>query len=205
MQLLMILVYLSGIQDLFKTTRDDVIRRFLTAIEPLKSYDNIPVILSETALALLTILIPLAIAILQEVYQKKKDKDQDFAELDLQTILESVFRVKRLIAVTALTFLVFFFWEMTEGFAILRLLEIIGSLIGICYMIKTILNFYGWTKGNVMTFRKAYLGGLKLSAEMNNAWASVWKSRMDMKDEIEFYKIFSSKIDEKVRKYEERH
>jgi hypothetical protein len=183
----------------------DAIERFLTTIEPLRTYDSIPSVLNNTGLALLTILIPLAIAILQEVYQKKKNKGEDFAELDLQTILDAVFRIKRLIMLTTLTFLPFLFWEMTREFASLRLLEIIASLVGICYMIKIILNFYGWTKGNVMAFRKTYLSGLKSVPEIINAWASVWKSKMDIQTEMEFHKIFSSKIDEAVNKYEKRH
>lgn len=203
---MLLLMYnvLPNATDILKPIQD-AIKQFLTSIKPLENFENIPSILTNIGLALLTILIPLAITILQEVYQKKKSKEEEFAELDLQTILDTVFRIKRLLIFTMLTFIPFIFWEMTKGFALFRLFEIIFSLIGIGYMTNIVLNVYRWTKGNVLDFRLDHLRKLKSVPEINNAWASVWKSKMDAPTEMKFFNILSSKIDQMVKKHEKGH
>jgi hypothetical protein len=196
-----LLLYTAGILGIIQ----DAIKQFLSSIKPLESFESIPSVLTSTGLALLTILIPLAIAILQEVFRKKRSKEEEFAELDLQTILDTVFRVKRLLIFIMLTFVPFIFWDMTKGIALFRLLEIIVSLTGISYMTKIVLNFYGWTKGNVLEFRLNHLRKLKSVPEINNAWASVWKSKMDTQTEMKFFNILSSTIEQTVTKHEKGH
>ena len=62
----------------------------------LENLDDLPNIIQAISIALLTILIPLAIAILTEIYQKRKDQKIEFVDLDLHVILDSVFRIMRL-------------------------------------------------------------------------------------------------------------
>ena len=177
----------------------EALRSFIhEVIRLVEGLNELPSLFHNIGLALLSILIPLAIAILVDVYQKKKDKMEDFVELDLQVILDRVFRIRRLIAFSLLIFLPFAFWEIS--YAPLRILEMILSLIGIYFLIKTILNVYKWTKGDVFTFRFSHLEKLEKSPDFETAWKSVWSSKeIAMQSEIRFFKIFSFKIDRIVK------
>jgi hypothetical protein len=123
----------------------------LDVLKQLEGLNELPSLFQNIGMALLSILIPLAIAILVDVYQKKRDKEEDFIVLDLNVILDCVFHMRRLIIFSLLIFLPFVFWEQSHG--LLRLLEIVLSSIGICVLIRTILNVYSWTKGSVFDFR----------------------------------------------------
>jgi hypothetical protein len=165
---------------------------------------ELPPLFHNIGLALLSILIPLAIAILVDVYQKKKDIKEDFVELDLQVILDRVFQIKRLIAFSLLIFFPFVFWEFS--YAPLRIPEMILSLIGIYFVIRTILNVYKWTKGDVFAFRFSYLEKLERPPDFETAWKSVWSSKeISRQNEIRFFQIFSSKIDKLMKQNEESH
>jgi hypothetical protein len=183
----------------------EALRSFIQeVIRLVEGLNELPSLFHNIGLALLSILIPLAIAILGDVYQKKKDKKEDFVELDLQVILDCVFPIRRLIVFSLLIFFPFAFWEISC--ASLRILEMLLSLIGIYFLARTILNVYRWTKGDVFTFRFSHLEKLEKSPDFETAWKSVWSSKeIAMQSEIRFFKIFSSKIDKMVKQYEERH
>ena len=171
-------------------------------IKPIEELNELPLIFYNIGLALLGILIPLAIAILADVYQKKKDRTVDFVELDLQVILDHVFQIKQLIIYSLLIFFPFAFWEFSP--APFRILEVVLSLIGICFLIKITLNIYKWTKGDVFTYRFSYLKMLEKSPDFEIAWKSVWSSKnIDPQNEIRFFEIFSSKVDKMVNRNEE--
>ena len=69
----------------------------------------IPTIQQNVGLALLSILIPLAIAILQDALKKKDEyATEEFSVLDMHTILDYVFQIKYLIVFALLIFLPFF-------------------------------------------------------------------------------------------------
>jgi hypothetical protein len=183
----------------------DALRSFIQeVIRLVEGLNGLPSLFYNIGLVLLSILIPLAIAILVDVYQKKRDKTEDFVELDLQVILDCVFQIKRLIAFSLLIFIPFVFWEVSFGS--LRILETVLSIVGTCFVIRTILNVYKWTKGDVFNFRFSYLEKLEKSPDFEMAWKSVWSSKeIDLQNEIRFLKIFSSKIDKVVKHYEKRH
>jgi hypothetical protein len=183
----------------------EALRSFIQeVIRLVEGLNELPSLFHNIGLALLSILIPLAIAILIDVYQKKKDRTEDFVELDLQVILDCVFQIRRLIAFNLLIFFPFVFWEISFGS--LRILEMVLSLIGIYFVIRTILNVYMWTKGDVFAFRFSYLEKLEKSPDFETAWKSVWSSKeIAMQNEIRFFQLFSSKIDKMVKQYEERH
>jgi len=65
--------------------------------EPLSKINNFSNIIQGMGLALLTILIPLAIAVLADVYQKRKEDEKEYTYLDLHVILDNVFNIKLLI------------------------------------------------------------------------------------------------------------
>jgi len=171
-------------------------------IGKLQESNSLPSIFQNIGLALLSILIPLAIAVLTDVYQKKGKQESDFSQLDLQVILDNVFRIKRLLVYSLLIFLPFAFWEITSG--AIRLLAIILSIAGVCFVTRIILNVYSWTKGNVSTFRLSYLKELRNPEDEEIAWRSVWNSRMDSPSELGFFRIFASRIDEMVKQNERK-
>ena len=78
----------------------------------LEKLKNFPDMMQRIGMALLAILIPLAIAILSNYYQKKEDKTKDFAILDLHVILDEIFRFKWLLGYFALIFLPTMFWHI---------------------------------------------------------------------------------------------
>jgi hypothetical protein len=165
---------------------------------------SLPSVIQNLGLALLSILIPLAIAILTDLYQKKGSEKASLTQLDLQVILDRVFRIKRLLVYGILTFLPFIFWENSN--VLFRMIEIALSFIGNGLIAKTIIDVYNWTRGNVFTFRFSYLKKLKNPDDMEAAWRSVWLSKdVDVKNEKDFFNIFTSKIDEILAKSEKRH
>jgi len=162
---------------------------------------NLPSIIPNLGIALLSILIPLAIVILTDFYQKKGKEDKSFSELDLRVILDTVFQVKRIVIYSILIFLPYAFWDISYGFT--RLLEAVLSLIGVTFMVKIILNVYNWTKGNVSTYRVSYLKALEDPTGLGIAWRSVWRSsEIGYRNELDLFDIFSSKIDERVKPHD---
>jgi hypothetical protein len=81
--------------------------------EPLSKINNFSNIIQGIGLALLTILIPLAIAILADIYQKRK---KEYAYLDLHVILDNVFKIKIIILSVFLIFLPMFFLGNSNRF-----------------------------------------------------------------------------------------
>jgi hypothetical protein len=182
----------------------NVVTVFLGFSDQLKTWSNLPYFLQNIGLATLGILIPLAVAILTDVLQAKKNKEEaDFANLDLHVILDHVFSIRQLVLYAFITFAPFIFWEISFGS--LRLLEAIVSLIGICFIVTIILNVYRWTKGNVFSFRLDYLRKLHKPADLEIVWKSVWRSKMDAQSELKFFKIYSSTVTELVKKCEKKH
>jgi hypothetical protein len=177
----------------------------LDILKRLEGLNELPLVFQNIAIALLSILIPLAIAILVDIYQKKKDKEEDFVVLDLHVVLDRVFQIKRLIIFSLLMFFPFVFWEQSCG--LLRLLVIVLSSVGIYVVIRIILNVYSWTKGSLFAFRFSYLEKLEEgSSDFATVWKSVWNAKdIDRQSEMRFFKIYSSKIDRVVSKYENRH
>lgn len=150
-------------------------------------------------MALLAILIPLAIAILSNYYQKKDDKTKAFEILDLHVILDGVFKFKWLLIYVASIFLPTMFWD-TFSSRESHLIETILSVAGAYLVVKTLLDIYRWVKGNPSEFRFSYLRNLKTPDDMEAAWRSVWQAeKTGTYDEKEFFKIFSLKIDQLLK------
>ena len=168
------------------------VKLILTALEELNSLPNIFLAISIT---LLTILIPLAIAILTDVYQKRRDQKAEFTNLDLHVILDHIFKIKRLLISVALIFLPTLLWEISSG--PFRLVETILSFTGIFFVAKTILDVYYWIKGNVFKFRFSYLRNLKNCDDMETVWRSVWEAEnINIQNERQFFRVFSSTVDQ---------
>ena len=154
-----------------------------------------PVLMWTIGLALLTILIPLAIAILTDILQKKRGEDVDFAELDLHVILDHVLRFKVLLISTFLIFSPLFFWEKSLPHTPLKAIIAGVWMIGILLLLGIILDIYLWVKGNVSEFRFSYLKKLKKVKDLKPVWGSVWKTRnINSQRETYFFEIFFSII-----------
>lgn len=169
----------------------------------LEKLDYLPSVIQTIGMALLTILIPFAIAILTEVYRKRKGQNIEFRNLDLHVILDKIFKIKKLLIYITLIFFPIIFWEISPG--ALRFLEIIFSTIGIYLIIRTLLYNYLWIKGNVFKFRFSYLKSLKNYEDLESVWHSVWQTKnINTRNEKEFLKIFLSTINYLLEKNERR-
>ena len=162
--------------------------------EPLSKINNFPNIIQGIGLALLTILIPLAIAVLADIYQKRREENKEFIYLDLHVILDNVFNIKLLILSVFLIFLPILFWDILTDLDILIAINI--TFIGILLVIKIVTNIYYWIKGNVFDFRFSYLRKLNRYDDLEIVWKSIWEvTKINIQNEKEFCKIFFSKID----------
>lgn len=158
----------------------------------LERWDNWPSIVQRVGIALLTILVPVAIVILAGAYQK--NEKQEFRNLDLNVILDRVFKVKRLLLCIALIFLPMIVWEISSGS--LRFIVIILSIVGVIFVVSRLFDIYYWIKGNVFKFRFSYLENLRNHRDMETVWYSVWQTKnVNPQNEIGFFTAFSSAID----------
>jgi hypothetical protein len=163
-------------------------------LENIAKIENFPNIIQGIGLALLTILIPLAIAVLADVYQKRKNKDNKFVQLDLNVILDSVFNIRWLIFYVFLIFVPLFFWNIFIG--LWKFIVIILSFAGIAFLTVIIINVYHWIKGNVFAYRFSYLRKVKKDSDLEISWRSIWEAKkINIQNEKEFYKIFFNRID----------
>ena len=177
----------------------DLIIHFIKLLDEL---NNLLTIIQGIGIALLTILIPLAIAILADIYQKRREDKREFTDLDLHVILDSVFNIKLIILSVFLIFLPMFFWEISSRW--IRLVEIILSFFGIYLITRTIITkVYRWVKGNVFKLRFSYLKKLRNHDDLEISYRSVWQAKnINIQNEREFFKIFSTAIDQLLKSTE---
>lgn len=155
-------------------------------------YKEVPSVFQNAGLALLTILIPLAITILADIFQKRDDHALGFVQLDLMVILEEVFQIKWLIGYALLVFVPFAFWG--------RLLPVDDVLLvlsgyGLLLLIAVILRIYQWLRGQVHKLRMDFLSREHPIEELVKSWQSVWNAKsIPDPEELEFMKLFSSKV-----------
>lgn len=164
-------------------------------------FQHIPTVFQWFAIALLTILIPLAIGILQDLHRRRTDPEKEFDVLDLRVVLDSVFGIKRLVVYVSLVFVSMFFWEVSSG--VLRWLELACSVFALVMIVIRVLRVHSWVKGNVDPYRSSYLKSVRKHEDVKAAWRSVWEARtMSEWDERRFFLIFSSTVDRLMRKHE---
>lgn len=152
-------------------------------------------------IALLTILIPLAIAVLSDYLRDKRGKNDkvDYLELDLQIILNNVFNIKRLLLVVIILFLPSFLWV---DILMVKVSLMSIWLLGVFLFVSIILDFFFWIKSPYI-FRHSYLKKIRKNNEYIRAWISVWKKNdMGRSEEEQFFDIFSSNINFLIKKDE---
>lgn len=177
----------------------------------LENSESISTIIQNAGLALLTILVPLAIAVLEDTNRKQKDEKRLLADLDLHVILDHVFQIPKLLVCTTFIFLPLLLWDIFISLPILRLLLIFFSCIVIYSIGKTVFKGYLWVKGRVWDFRFSCLDSLKEYKDFENVWRSVWQTKIINRDNIEvpnpndeqkFFNIFSKQIDKLLQQNE---
>lgn len=144
--------------------------------------------------ALLTILIPLGIAVLSE-YFRKQGSNEDLVVLDLHVILDWILNFKILLAATALVFIPGLFWgayDITTKYWV-----IFGWIVGTVFFMKILFNFYQWTKGNKDPSRLEYYKGLSNGEDFLSVSKSIWSANnLPPRQEVEYLKVFIGKIKE---------
>ncbi|MBU1151261.1 hypothetical protein KJ632_00355 [Patescibacteria group bacterium] len=160
-------------------------------------HPNLPDHLQTTGIALLTILIPLAIASLSEILNNKNSNKVELGKLDLHVILDRVFKIKKLIIYTALIFIPTTIFGLFNGVISLLLLAL--SVSGIILVVKIILTTYRWIKGNAYLARSSYLTQLEETEDLKVVWESVWTSTNNY---YRFYEIFADTMDKLLSPYD---
>lgn len=151
-------------------------------------------------IALFTILIPLAIAVLSDYFRDKRNGNSkvNYSELDLIVIINSVFDVRLILITVLLSYFPSFFWTGSNFFV--KDLLLIIWLIGVGILVKIILDFIIWIK-DPFHHRFKFLRKIKENDEYISAWSSVWKAKENNRNnEVEFFEIFSKNINYLIRK-----
>ncbi len=166
----------------------------------IENSDNLPSLIQGTGLALLTVLIPLALAIITDVYDKRNDGGIGFAALDLHVVLDNVFKIRNLLIYVSMIFIPMIFLEKSPK--IIRYIEFAVSLIGICATFGIIFKVYNWIKGNsFLKYRISYLDKIRETRDIVVGWQSVWQAKItDDREEMSYFKKFSSFIDHQFEK-----
>lgn len=156
--------------------------------------DNLAGPMQNVGLALVTLLIPFAIAVIVDILQKKKTPDVEFIDLDLHVILDHLFAFKWIIAALICLFVPPLFWDVTVP--VIRILFLVFWAIGAFIMVMILNNLYLWTKGNVLKYRLEYVGKLETHDNLEVVWRSIWKAQqINTENEGTYFTIFSSKVD----------
>jgi hypothetical protein len=141
-------------------------------------------------IALLTILIPVAIAI----FDREK-----YSMLDKYVILDYIVGSKWLLMFIGFIFIPLMIWSLSPGW--LRLIELAFWIVGIMVLIKILAKSYKWLKGNRSILRIEYLRDLKDEADIVEVWRSVWQSEdLDPQTEEKYFELFSSFVENDLRK-----
>jgi hypothetical protein len=152
----------------------------------LKQSGDLLNILGMVGIALLTILIPVAVAI----FNDKKD----FEVLDRNVILDHVIKARYFLIYLALVYIPILLW-VSSSYPV-RIIELVAWGIGVYFITMVLINAYHWMKGNKFMLRFDYLRKLNNPKDMEEAWRSVWEAKnINTQNEREFFTIFSFAID----------
>lgn len=137
--------------------------------------------MQNVGIALVTILVPLSIVLLQE---------SDYKVLDYYSILEYVIDVRRITFAFIFIFTPAFFWHL----ATTRDLKFIAFFFwfwGVWLMFYIFNNSYKWIKGDKYALRFGYLKKLANPKDTIETWQSIWESeKTNSLNEEAFTEIF---------------
>lgn len=150
------------------------------------TFDNInPLILHGIGIALLTILIPVALTI----FGAKKE----FEILDRNVVLDHMIKAKRFLFYLGMVFVPLIFFDILPVW--FRPIGIIVWCVGIFYIVRILISYYRWMKGDKLGLRCEYLKRVKSLNDMVTAWRSVWQTeKINPRDELQFFEVFLDNI-----------
>jgi hypothetical protein len=149
---------------------------------------ELPTVMQNIGLALLTIFIPVALFLFE------KNDESNFKTLDKAVILDNLVDARNLLWKIALIFIPLLFWDIES--CIVRTICIVLWIIGVILVTDTLRKSYNWIRNGRFQYRFSYLKKVKTGNELEDLWRSVWEaSGTNSQNEIEFFKIFSSLID----------
>jgi len=171
---------------------------FKIFIFSLLNNNDLDKLITSLGLAFLTLLIPLAMGALLDVYQKRREKEREkesnFTQLDLQVILNRVFKIKWLVWIVLLVFIPMLFWKSTCNL-FYRSFELLASSVGLFFIASTIVDTYNWIKGSIHKYRLEYLKTLSSLEDMTICWKSVWSAKdLTIAEETDLFEVFAMKV-----------
>jgi len=174
--------------------------------------DTLMGVMQTTGLAVLAILIPLVIAILQEeIIHKRNENNEGFLKLDTRVILDEVLKFKALLVYVGMIFLPLLFWDFFDN-SLFRFIVFVIWAFGLIRILFIILNIYQWVKGDLWKYRSSYLDQASSGSDVITSWRSVWSSKVDPTlqksdqkgfsggDEFDLLKKFSTTVSDLIKK-----
>lgn len=167
--------------------------------------DNLPQLIHNFGIALLTLLAPLAIALLIEYYKAKNSKEKPYSEIDLRVILDKVFRLKWLLLFLFIIFCLPFFWS--KDIAVLNFLILVLVFCAIAGITIIILELYRWMKDEIFIYQKRidYLRSVKNNIEFTESMSSVLKEMNNIAiHDKEYFEIFKNRVDSLLKQNDDK-
>ncbi len=152
---------------------------------------NNPSLLQQLGLAILTLLVPLGTGLVVEMLRDRALNE--FKELDLRVVLDRVFRLKKLVIVVLIAFLIPLFIKLLPTPS--KMFLIVAYAAAIIALIVILLDFYYWVKGDRWKFRYAFLKHAG-KEELEKVWGIIWIAPIkEYQRERELFEIFRSQIE----------
>jgi len=168
-----------------------------------------PSLLQGFTIGLLTILIPLFIAVLTYILDLRRTEiangnkqfasDSDLAELDLKVVLNYIVRFRILIEAIVFSFSLTILWNIIFDWA--KLIYLILWFRCNMFIILRIIDFYFWIKGEKNGYRILYVQSIKNNDESISAFKSIWKTKsVDFDLEMQFFECFKERVNKLFQK-----
>lgn len=150
---------------------------------------ELPTVMQNIGLALLTIFIPVALFLFE------KNDDSGFEVLDRAVILDYLVKARELLWKLSLIFIPLLFWDIRLPF--IRFFIFILWIIGVALVVETLIRSYKWIRNGRFQYRIDYLNTLrKGDDELEDLWRSVWKATsINSQNEAKLFEVFSSLVD----------
>ena len=164
-----------------------MIRKVLNFVDQI--FSN-PPLLQQIGLALLTLLVPLGTGLVIEMLGNRGLSE--FKELDLRVVLDKVFRLKKLVIVVLIVFLIPLFIKLLPIPSKMSLMVAYSA--AIIALIAILIDFYYWVKGDRWKFRYAFLRHAG-KEDLEKGWNIIWTATIkEYQRERELFEIFNSQI-----------
>ena len=161
-------------------------------------------VLTSITIAIITLMIPIGIATLSNLYGNGNNKNEDFMSLDFQVFLKYLLNPYVFVLYIAATFVPLLFFANHSScsspnlnYTAIEFLLI--SIIGIIFLTSKLIELYTWYFKDKFRYRKRYLDYAGFDKEFIEAWKSVWIAKdIDEKEEKEYLCIFVRRVIESL-------